>query len=106
MLDTEFSLLTVECGFYLPAFHTINVWFLKEIMAKRKKAIKNKDMQWLYAPQYETLSREKMLDWGFEHGNIGEYFPEERDLELLPRQVSDLQVLLLFDSETLTNLWL
>jgi len=50
-------------------------------MAKRKKAIKNQNMQWLYAPQYETLSRERMLEWAFANGDVAAYFPEQRDLD-------------------------
>ena len=44
------SLLTVDVGYYLPNYKTINVYWMKEIMANRKKAIKNQDVSYLFAP--------------------------------------------------------
>jgi hypothetical protein len=43
-------LLTVDVGYYLPAFTTINVYFMKDLLAMKKKAIKVTDVKHLYVP--------------------------------------------------------
>ena len=83
-----FSLLTVDVGFYLPSYKTINVYFMKDIMAKRKKAIKNADLCYLYAPQYEELTSAKIIAFAMERGGVVDYLPAEKDIPALPRQVS------------------
>ena len=55
------SLLTVEVGYSLPDFNTINVYFMKEIINKQKKAIKVNNMKYLFVPQYASLSVCKIL---------------------------------------------
>ena len=54
------SLLTVDAGLYLPPFKSVNIYFMKEVMAMKKKAIKSKDVQHIFAPQYETLTCAKI----------------------------------------------
>ena len=44
------SLLTIDCGLYLPPYKSVNIYFMKEVMAMKKKAIKSKDVQHIYAP--------------------------------------------------------
>ena len=39
-----FSLLTVDAGLYLPPFKSVNIYFMKEIMSMKKKALKSKDV--------------------------------------------------------------
>jgi len=73
----------------MPPFHTINVYFLKQILNMTKKAVKSDKVKVLYVPQYETLSSEIMLEWAFSRQpSIAEYFPDERDQGSLPRQAS------------------
>ena len=63
---------------------------MKSIIGMTKKAIKSDKVKVLYVPQYETLSSESILDWAFANKPaIADYFPDERDIHLLPRQVSD-----------------
>ena len=47
------SLLTVEAGKYLPEMHTINVYYMKQILAKKKRSIKIGEVRHLYVKQYE-----------------------------------------------------
>ena len=61
---------------------------MKLILMKKKKAIKNKDVAWLSAPQYEDLTIAKILTFAKEHEGVTEYFPEPKDIPALPRQVS------------------
>ena len=55
------SLLTVDVGLYLPCYKVINVYFMKALMSGKKKAVKIANMKYLYAPQYTSLSVEKLL---------------------------------------------
>ena len=61
------SLLTVDVGYYLPTFTTINVFFMKDILSMRKKAIKVTEVKHLYVPQYESLSCAKILEYAENH---------------------------------------
>ena len=57
-------------------------------MAKKKKAVKTSSVKYLYAPQYEELSLKKIYEYLSQFEIIKDYFPEDRDLAMLPRQVS------------------
>jgi hypothetical protein len=78
----------VECGFYLPDPNTINVYFMKEIMNRERRAIKAADMKYMYVPMYDSLSIKNMLEFAFGFEGIDKYFPIPRDIPALPRQVS------------------
>ena len=75
----------MDCGFFLPPYKSSNVYFFKDIMAKRKRAIKVSDVAYLYAPQYEDLSCAKILDFAMNFPNIADYLPIEKDWPALPR---------------------
>jgi hypothetical protein len=66
---------------------------MKEVIAGRKKAIKTTDVKHLYAPQYETLSMEKILQFAFQldRARITNFMPDDKDIPFLPRQVSQLK---------------
>lgn len=83
------SLLTVDAGLYLPPFKCVNIYFMKEVMAMKKKAIKSKDVQHIFAPQYETLTCAKIYGSVKDNAEVRAYFPVEKDIPALPRQVSD-----------------
>ena len=83
------SLLTVDAGLYLPPFKSVNIYFMKEVMAMKKKAIKSKDVQHIYAPQYETLTCAKIYEFVQHNAEVRAYFPVDKDVPALPRQVSD-----------------
>ena len=42
------SFLTVEAGLYLPAHHCLNIYFMKEILAMKKKTVKINQVVHLY----------------------------------------------------------
>ena len=79
-------LLTVDVGLYLPPYKCLNVYFMKALVAGKKKAIKTTAVRHLYAPQYDTLSVGKLLDFAAAYAAVEEYLPEARDIPLLPRQ--------------------
>ena len=79
------SLLTVDAGLYLPPFKSVNIYFMKEVMAMKKKAIKSKDVQNIYAPQYETLTCAKIYEFVQNNHVARAYFPVDKDIPALPR---------------------
>ena len=60
----NYSLLTVDVGFYLPAFKAINVYWMKAMMAGKKKAVRTSEVKYLYAPQHKSLSVDNVLAFG------------------------------------------
>ena len=78
-------MLTVDCGYYLPSYKTITIYFMKLILSAQRKAIKNKDVRWLTVPQYEELTTAKLLKFCKEHPETFEYLPEDKDIPALPR---------------------
>ena len=45
-----FSLLTVDCYKYLPPYSSVTIYFMKDIVAGKKKALKNTDVVHVAAP--------------------------------------------------------
>ena len=58
---------------------------MKSLMSGQKKAIKTAEVKYLYAPQYSTLSLEKLLGFALQFQDLEVYLPEERDIPILPR---------------------
>ena len=83
----------MDCGLYLPPFKCVNIYFIKSIMCKQKRAIKTSAVKYMFAPQYDTLSIEKILAFSSQYAEVLNYLPEERDMHMLPRQVSKLMTL-------------
>ena len=79
------SFLTVEAGLYLPPHHCINIYFMKEILAKKKKTIKINQVVHLYIKQYDELSVEKIMEFCQHHPAVYEYLPLAKDIMQLPR---------------------
>ena len=75
-----YSLLTVDAGYYLPSFKTINCYFMKALIAGEKKAIKTAEVKYIYAPQYASLSVQRILQFAQEYQAIAAYLPAERDI--------------------------
>ena len=56
-----FSLLTVDCKFYLPDYRSITVFFMKDLLSGERKALKLDEVKHLYVPYYKSLTIESML---------------------------------------------
>ena len=56
-------MLTADCGYYLPPYKSVNIYFMKAIMAKEKNAVKTSNIKYIYAPQYASLSIQNILDF-------------------------------------------
>jgi hypothetical protein len=44
------SLLTVDCHKYLPPYPSVTIYFMKDIVAGRKRALKNTEVTHIAAP--------------------------------------------------------
>lgn len=63
----------------MPPFKTVNIYFMKAVMCRQKRAIKASAVKYIFAPQYETLSIEKILTFASQYADVLQHLPEERD---------------------------
>ena len=82
------SLLNVDVGYYLPAYKVVSIYWMKDLLSKRRKAVKSADVQTINVPMYDSLSIKKMLDFAAAYNEVEDYFPDPREIPQLPRQVS------------------
>ena len=75
-------------GYYLPHYKVVSVYWMKDLLSKKRKAIKTSEIQTLNVPQYESLSIKKMLDFASAYNEVEDYFPDPREIPHLPRSVS------------------
>ena len=66
----------------------MSVYWIKDLMAKKCKALKATEVQTLSVPQYEALSIKKLLDFAASYQQLEDYFPDPREIAALPRSVS------------------
>ena len=78
-------MLTVECGYYLPSYKSITIYFMKDIMSMQKKAVKNSQVQFQYAPMYPSLSIEEILRFASQFHELRDYWPDPREMHSIPR---------------------
>ena len=58
---------------------------MKDLLSKKKKAIKSSEVQTLNVPQYESLSIKKLLDFAAAYNEVEDFFPDPREIPQLPR---------------------
>ena len=76
----------MDAGYYLPPFKCVNIYFMKALMGRKKRALKNSEVRHLSVPQYDTLSISKLLDFMAAYAAVEDFLPEARDISMLPRQ--------------------
>ena len=64
----------------MPSYKTVSVYWMKDLLSKKKKAIKSSEVQTLNVPQYESLSIKKMLEFAFRHQEVDGFFPDPREI--------------------------
>ena len=79
------SLISVDLGLYMPSYKTVSVYWMKDLLSKKKKAIMASEVQTLNVPQYESLSIKKLLDFAASHQGVADFFPDPREISQLPR---------------------
>ena len=57
-----YTFLAGECEVYLPPYDNVTIYFLKDILARRKAYVHNDKVKTVHVPQYKNLSVEKVLE--------------------------------------------
>jgi hypothetical protein len=82
-----YSFLTVDAGAYLPAYDTVTIYFLKDMLSGVKKCkcyllsncfhidVKCTQVSHLFVPQYEDLTIEKITAWLNDKEDCWSYYP-------------------------------
>ena len=73
---------------YLPHKHGVTIYFLRDLLAGKRKHFTSDKIHRLALPYYDTLSIQAMLEFAGKYPKVLEYLPEDRDIDRLPRQVS------------------
>ena len=89
-----YHFLTHDCAVYLPAYDTVTVWHMRDLVAGKRLRINAKEIKHLNVPQYEDLKIEEFYKFAVEEevkaerpGYIMVAFPlEEQERLKLPRQ--------------------
>ena len=63
----------------------ITIYFLKDIMCRRKAYVTNDKVKTLYVPQYKNLSVDKILEYASDKPVIAMYLPDEIDMPKIPK---------------------
>ena len=58
-----YRFLTSEAHIYLPAYETVTIFHMRDIVAGRRRMIKQEDVKVTSVPFFDGLSIEKMLEW-------------------------------------------
>ena len=62
------------------------IYFLKDILARKKAYIPVDDVKTLHVPQYKNMTLEKIMDFVRNKPRVGQYLPDEVDLPKIPKQ--------------------
>ena len=63
----------------------MTIYFLKDIISRKKKYLNNADIQTVHVPQYKNLSLEKIFDFVVSKPQVEYYLPDEPDLKKVPK---------------------
>ena len=64
----------------------MTIYFLKDLMAGRKKRVKGKDVKWIAIPQYKALTIDKIAAYVAPHGVVGDHLPIDKAFQY-PQEV-------------------
>ena len=63
----------------------MTIYFLKDILGRRKAYLRNDDVKTLHVPQYKNLSIEKMMAFIVRKELVDLYLPDDLDLPKIPK---------------------
>ena len=69
---------------FLP--ENVTIYFLKDIIGRKKAYLKNKQVVTLHVPQYKGLSLEKIMAFACQQQGLEKYLPDAPDLPKVPKQ--------------------
>jgi hypothetical protein len=81
-----FTFLTVDVKAYLPAIHTVTVYFLKDLIEGKKKYVPMSKVVHVHVPAYETLKLEEIFTFFMQHEEVIFFMPHEKELRKTPKQ--------------------
>ena len=63
----------------------MTIYYLKDVMARRKAYVEGQKVKTLYVPQYKNLSLEKIFVFISDLPRIEGYLPDQVDLPKVPK---------------------
>ena len=64
----------------------MTIYFLKDILGRKKPYLENDAIKTLHVPQYKNLSLEKIMAFVHQRPRAARYLPDEIDLPKVPKQ--------------------
>ena len=64
----------------------MTIYFLKDILGRKKPYLENDAIKTLHVPQYKNLSLEKIMAFVQQRPRAARYLPNEIDLPKVPKQ--------------------
>ena len=61
-----YHFITHDCGIYLPAYDTVAVWHLRDLVSGKRLRVSAKQIKHLNVPQYEDLKIEEFYKWALQ----------------------------------------
>ena len=80
MLMSRFLIISVSFP------DNVTIYFLKDIIARKKRKLNNAEVHTLHLPHYKCLSLEKIFAFVAGQSRIESYLPDEPDLAHVPKQ--------------------
>ena len=81
-----FTFLTVDVKAYLPAFHTVTTYFLKDLISGKKNFVPMDQVTHVHVPFYENLKLGEIFNFFLKHEAVLYYLPQESELRKTPKQ--------------------
>ena len=82
-----YKFLTHDCGVYLCQYDNVTIWHMRDLCAGTRKRIYGKVVKHIHVPQYEGLTINDMLKFGFEYDSVKLALPiVEKEILNLHRQ--------------------
>ena len=63
----------------------VTIYFLKDILARRKRKLLNHEVQTIHVPMYKNLSVDKIIDFVADKPMVESYLPDSPDLAKVPK---------------------
>ena len=64
----------------------MTIYFLKDIIGRKKAWVHNDDVKTCHVPQYKRLSIDKIMEFLADKPMVDVYFPDEPDMPKVPKQ--------------------
>lgn len=91
-----FTFLSLDVQAYLPAFHTVTVYFckssiklmiiVKDLIQGKRKFVPMDRVVHIHVPGYENLKLEEIFSFFLQHEAVIPFMPDEKELRKTPKQ--------------------